>query len=95
MLKNFQFIQYRSCIEPRAQCVTYTTSDQQLFNLRTILYQTHWRIQYFSDGEGMQQPLSLGQKPNIWQDFCRKLRENERNWTERRAFMPSAPWIRK
>ena len=27
-------------------------------------------------------PLSLGQKPNIWQDYCRKLYENERNWTE-------------
>ena len=29
------------------------------------------------------QPLYLGQKPIIWQDFCRKLHENERNWTER------------
>ena len=27
------------------------------------------------------QPLSLGQKPTIWQGFCRKLHENQRNWT--------------
>ena len=27
------------------------------------------------------QPLILGQKPIIWQDFCRKLHENERNRT--------------
>ena len=33
----------------------------------------------FPEGEG-HQPLSLGRKPNIWQDFCRKLHENERNW---------------
>ena len=26
------------------------------------------------------QPLSLGQKPIIWQDFCQKLHKNERNW---------------
>ena len=29
------------------------------------------------------QPLYFGQKPIIWQDFCRKLRENERNWSKR------------
>ena len=28
-------------------------------------------------------PPSLGQKPIIWQDFCRKLREIKRNWIER------------
>ena len=27
------------------------------------------------------QPLSLGWKPIIWQVFCQKLHENERNWT--------------
>ena len=27
---------------------------------------------------GGRQALSLGQKPIIWQDFCRKLRENVR-----------------
>ena len=43
-------------------------------------------------GGGGRQPLSLGQKPIIWQDFCRKLHENERNWTARRAFIPSAPF---
>ena len=36
-----------------------------------------WRIQDFSD-KG-RRPLSFGQK----KDFCRKLHENERNWTER------------
>ena len=30
-------------------------------------------------GEG--HSLSLWQKPTIWQDFCRKLHENEINWT--------------
>ena len=25
----------------------------------------------------------FGVKPTIWQDFCRKLHGNERNWTER------------
>ena len=29
------------------------------------------------------QPLYFGQKPIIWQDFCRKLRENERNCSKR------------
>ena len=33
------------------------------------------------EGEG-HQLLSLGHKPNIWQDFCQELHENERNWTE-------------
>ena len=28
------------------------------------------------------QPLSLVQKPIIWHDFCPKLHENERIWTE-------------
>ena len=28
------------------------------------------------------QSLSLGQKAIIWQDFCRKRHENERNFTE-------------
>ena len=27
------------------------------------------------------QPLSLEQKPIVWQDFFRKLHETERNWT--------------
>ena len=36
--------------------------------------------------------LNLGQKPIIWQDFCRKLHENEIG-TERGARIPSAPWI--
>ena len=40
-----------------------------------------WRIQDFPD-RGLR-PLSLGQKPNILQDFCQKLHENERNWTQR------------
>ena len=31
--------------------------------------------------DGGRQPLSLGQKHIIWQDFCHKLHENERNWT--------------
>ena len=35
------------------------------------------------------QPMSLGQKPIIWQDFCWKLHENERNWTEKGARTPS------
>ena len=31
---------------------------------------------------GRCEPLSLGRKPIILQDFCQKLHENERNWTE-------------
>ena len=27
------------------------------------------------------QQFNLGQKPIIWQDVCRKLHENNRNWT--------------
>ena len=34
------------------------------------------------EGEG-HQLLSLGHKPNIWQDFCQELHEIERNCTER------------
>ena len=37
------------------------------------------------------QPLVWGQKPIIWQDFCQKLHENERNWIEKGARVPSAP----
>ena len=33
--------------------------------------------------------MSLGQKLIIWQDFCRKLHENERNWTKKGARTPS------
>ena len=33
---------------------------------------------------GERQPLILKQKRIIWQDLFRKLRENERNWTEGR-----------
>ena len=37
----------------------------------------------FSRGGGVgHQSLSLAQEPFIWQVFCRKLHENERNWTE-------------
>ena len=37
------------------------------------------------------QSLSMGQKPIIWQDFCRKLHENERNWTKKgRASLASS-----
>ena len=31
------------------------------------------------------QPPTLKQKPVIWQDFCSKMHENERSWTERGA----------
>ena len=41
-------------------------------------------------GEG-HQPLSLGQKPIILQDFCQKLHENERNWTK--TMDPSMGWL--
>ena len=37
------------------------------------------------------QPLILGQNPIILQDFCKKLHENERNWTGE-AHVPSTPW---
>ena len=31
-------------------------------------------------GGGRHQPLILGRKPIIWQGYCLKLHENERNW---------------
>ena len=33
----------------------------------------------------------------VWQDFCRKLPESERNWTERGPRVPGVrlPWIRQ
>ena len=37
--------------------------------------------------EGAPTP-KLGQKPIIWQDFCRKLHENERNRTQARDALP-------
>ena len=40
---------------------------------------------------GRRQPLRLGQIPIIWQDFYRKLHENERNWTEGGGGVPGAP----
>ena len=42
----------------------------------------------FPEGGGYQ-PQSLWQTPIIWQDYCQKLHENERNWTEREG--PSIP----
>ena len=36
-------------------------------------------------GEG-RKPMKKGAKDIIWQDFSRKLHENERNWIERRRF---------
>ena len=41
------------------------------------------------------QPVRLGQKPIIQQNFCQKLHENGINWTEEGA--PPAPplWIRQ
>ena len=40
---------------------------------------------------GGRQPLSLWQKPIIWQDFCQKLRGKKRNWTKKGAHVHSAP----
>ena len=40
------------------------------------------------------QPLILEQKPIIWQSFCLKLQENERNWTESGVCLVP-PWIRQ
>ena len=37
------------------------------------------------------QPMILGQKLIVWQDFCQKLHENERNWTEGEMRIPTAP----
>ena len=37
------------------------------------------------------QPLRLGQKPIIWQDFIKKTAWNERNWTEREGRSSLAP----
>ena len=39
---------------------------------------------------GVSNPEVEGQ-PNILQDLCRKLHENERNWIERGARTPSPP----
>ena len=45
-------------------------------------------------GKGCQ-PLNLSQKPIIWQDFCRKLHINERNWTEGGGACLAPHWIRQ
>ena len=42
----------------------------------------------FSRGGG--QPQNLEQKPITWQDVCRKLNENERNWGGGRALDPGS-----
>ena len=34
---------------------------------------------------GGHQPVGLGQNTIIWQDFCQKLHEDERNWTQGRG----------
>ena len=69
------------------------SSQLYLFNASTWL--RHWllcialkKLMLTSGGSrisqnGGRQPLSLGQKPIIWQDFCWKLHGNERNWAER------------
>ena len=51
-----------------------------------------WWIQDFSDG-GRVLTSEFGVKNIIWQDFCQKLHENERNWTERRRASLAPPWI--
>ena len=48
-----------------------------------------WWIQDFPDkGKVRRQSLRFEEKPIIWQDFCWKLHENERNWTENRGARP-------
>ena len=37
----------------------------------------------------------LGTKSITWQDLCRKLHENERNWTEKGRASLAPPWIRQ
>ena len=49
-----------------------------------------------SGGSGISQtrdvnPPNLGQNSIIWQDFCGKLHENERIWTERQSHVLSVP----
>ena len=46
-----------------------------------------WRIRDFPDVN----PPNLGQNSIIWQDFCGKLHENERIWTERQSHVLSVP----
>ena len=65
--------------------------SQQNVTIRTFhvsqsagCFDQQWRIQDFSD-EGVQ-PMSMGQKSITRQDFCRKMHENERNWTKSRRF---------
>ena len=47
------------------------------------------RIHDFPDAG--RQPLNWGAKPLTWQDLCRKLHENERNWTEKGAASLAPP----
>ena len=55
---------------------------------------SQWRTQDFPEGVPT---LQVGASTHFWQNFYRKLRENERNWTEREARITNAPapWIRQ
>ena len=61
-------------------------TDQFGLKSMSLLFCHQWRIQDFPDRWG--QPLNLGHRLIMWQDFCRKLHENERNWTKRGACFP-------
>ena len=54
--------------------------SHKLHEIEKNLVLRQWRIQDFPDGGGN---IGYGPKSIIWQDFCRKLLENEINWTER------------
>ena len=53
--------------------IRFSTPDSNTF-FPCLDYQ--WRIQNFPDGGGGLFNPETGQKPFIWQDFCRTLHEN-------------------
>ena len=51
------------------------------------MHRTQWRIHDFPWGAN---PRGTAHQPIIWQNFCWRLHENERIWTERGSRVPGA-----
>ena len=87
-----EFLQSSKCPEINIGFVPFVlVVDQCETSLFSNQPKHQWRIQDFPGGAGRvgrRQPLNLGQKPIIWQDFCRKLHENEINRTHVGGHVP-------
>ena len=61
---------------------------RRMFCLHGHSLANEWRIQDFTRGLGVRQPI-------IWHNVCRKLHKNERNWTENGDASLARRWIRQ